>query len=218
MFGIGMGPSKGEESQYGALTSGSGSLRHLGKATCRPVAPLCAAYSPATRAKISAILAPQINSLKTSVQQDQKTNAMNNNRGGGTNASTAAAADKAHADITNLTGNLTGQAASTLGSEGAGLLSTGLAGNEAGFGEAKTIHEQHLAQINDIIKGAVSVAAAPFTGGASLTGLTSDQGPDLSSMKVPFIGGGNHTTSPDMNSADYADVQNYESDMPQTVS
>ena len=160
--------------------------------------------------KISAILAPQISSLKTSVQQDQKTNAMNNNRGGGTNASTAAAADKAHADITNLTGNLTGQAASTLGSEGAGLLSTGLAGNEAGFGEAKTIHEQHLAQINDIIKGAVSVAAAPFTGGASLTGLTSDQGPDLSSMKVPFIGGGSHTTSPDMNSADYADVQNYD--------
>ncbi len=76
--------------------------------------------------KVSQVLAPEISAAKTSAQQQNKTAAENGTRSGGTAASTAATNDKVHSDITNLTGNLTGAAASNLGSIGSNMLSTGL--------------------------------------------------------------------------------------------
>lgn len=76
--------------------------------------------------KTSQVLAPQISAAKTSLQQDQKTAAQNGTRSGGTAASNNAAKDKIHSDITNLTGSLTGGAASTLLSSGSSLLGTSL--------------------------------------------------------------------------------------------
>ena len=83
--------------------------------------------------KTAQVLAPQISSLKTSVNQDQKTAAQNGTRSGGTAAGNAAEKDKVHADITNLTGNLTGAAASSLLNSGTSLLSaaTGEYGQQA---------------------------------------------------------------------------------------
>lgn len=79
--------------------------------------------------KTSQVLAPQISAAKTSLQQDQKTAAQNGTRSGGTAASNNAAKDKIHSDITNLTGSLTGGAASTLLSSGSSLLGTALSAN-----------------------------------------------------------------------------------------
>ena len=159
-----MGPSPAEQSQYGSLTSASGFATQLGEGDLSSSSAFMQSILSGDPTKISSVLAPQISALKTSVQQDQKTGAMTGNRGGGTNASTAAAADKTHADITNATAGLTGNAATTLGSEGSGLLSTGISGNEVGFSEAHTLQQQRLAKINDIISsiGKTAGVAASF--------------------------------------------------------
>ena len=78
--------------------------------------------------KTAQTLAPQISAAKTSLQQDQKTNAQNGTRSGGTAATNNAAQDKIHSDITNMTGNLTGGAANNLLSSGQNLLGTALGG------------------------------------------------------------------------------------------
>lgn len=193
MFGIGMGPSSGEMSQYGSLTSSSGFATGMGESDLSASSKFMQSILSGDPTKIASVLAPQISALKTSVQQDQKTADMFGNRGGGTNAATASDADKVHADITNATAGLTGQAASTLASQGGGLLSAGIAGNEAGFSEAQTIQQQHLAKINDIINSSIAVAAAPFTGGASLSGLNSGGGGGggmSGGFSLPSFGGG----------------------------
>jgi hypothetical protein len=196
IFGIGMGSSPAENSQYGSLTSASGFATQLGEGDLSSSSAFMQSILSGDPSRISSVLAPTFSALKTSVQQDQKTGAMSGNRAGGTNAATAASADKAHSDITNATANLTGNAASSLASEGSGLLSTGISGDEAGFSEANTLQQQRLAKINDIINSSIAVAAAPFTGGASLAGLNSGGGggKGLSGgFSLPSFGGG---TSP----------------------
>jgi hypothetical protein len=193
VFGIDEGPSAAENSQYGSLTSASGFATQLGEGDLSSSSAFMQSILSGDPTKISSVLAPQISALKTSVQQDQKTGAMTGNRAGGTNAATVASADKAHSDITNATAGLTGEAATTLGSEGSGLLSTGIAGNEAGFSEANTLQQQRLAKINDIINSSIAVAAAPFTGGASLAGLNSGGGGGKGldgGFSLPSFGGG----------------------------
>ena len=76
--------------------------------------------------KIARSLAPEITAAKTSQQNDQKTASMFGGRSGGTAASTAAAGDKTHADITNLIGSLTNSSASSLGSLGSSMIGQGL--------------------------------------------------------------------------------------------
>ena len=78
--------------------------------------------------KIAQTLAPEISAAKVSNQPTQKANSIFGNRSGGTAASNAASSDKLHSDITNLTGSLTGGAASTLLSSGQSLLGTALGG------------------------------------------------------------------------------------------
>jgi hypothetical protein len=140
--------------------------------------------------KVSQVLAPQISALKTSTQQDQKTRSMNGDRSGGTAAANAASTDKVHSDIANLVAQLTGSSASSLGSMGTSLLGAGMAGDQAAFGEASTLQKQKEAQLNDIFKSAASVAAAPFTGGASLTNLAPGGATTPSGgFRNPFGGG-----------------------------
>lgn len=168
-----MGPSAAENSQYGSLTSASGFATQLGEGDLSASSAFMNSILSGDPSKISSVLAPQISALKTSVQQDQKTGAMTGNRAGGTNAATVASADKVHSDITNATADLTGKAATTLGSEGSGLLSTGIAGNEAGFSEAHTIQQQNLAKINDIISSigkTAGVAASFFPAASKIAG------------------------------------------------
>lgn len=78
--------------------------------------------------KTSQALAPQISAAKTSLQSDQKKASETGSRSGGTAGANNAAQDKVHSDITNMTGTLTGGAASTLLSSGSGLLGTALGG------------------------------------------------------------------------------------------
>lgn len=76
--------------------------------------------------KIARSLAPEITAAKTSQQNDQKSASMFGGRSGGTAASTAAAGDKTHSDITNLIGSLTNSSASNLGSLGSSMIGQGI--------------------------------------------------------------------------------------------
>jgi hypothetical protein len=123
-------------------------------------------------------------------QQQKQTLAQFGNRGGGTNATAQTIGDTTRSTIDAAVSSLTGNAASALGASGSSLLSTGLSGHEAAFNTADTIHQQRLAQINDIFKSIASVAAAPFTGGASLGGLAGGPSGGGGGFSLPGSGGG----------------------------
>ena len=108
--------------------------------------------------KTAQTLAPESSSAKTSLQQDQKKNATMGTRSGGTAASNNAAQDKIHSDITNLTGSLTGGAASNLLSSGSGLLSTAL----GGFNQQADMSETQMQNWQSSILG------GSITGGAAI--------------------------------------------------
>lgn len=114
--------------------------------------------------QVAGLLAPEISSEKSGVQQDEKTNAMMGGRSGGMAASNVAAQDKVHGDITNLIGNLQGSAATSLANIGTNLLSTGTSATQAAFGDAKTMQAQRASQWDDIFKSAASVAGGVVGG------------------------------------------------------
>jgi hypothetical protein len=114
--------------------------------------------------KITQALAPQIGAAKSSAQQQNKQTAEFGTRSGGTAATTAATNDKVHSDITNLIGQLTGGAASSLSSVGDSLLGKGMKGDEVGYDIAKDMQEQKEAKFNDIISNSAQVAAGVMGG------------------------------------------------------
>ena len=187
MFGIDMGVSGDQKQQYADLTSAGGFATGEGEGDISASDKFFKDILSGDSTKTAQALAPQIGAAKTSAQQQTATDAQFGNRGGGTNASSAAANDRVHSDITGLVGETTGKAASTLGSEGSGLLSTGIGAAKTGFEEASKMQQQKEAKAADIAKSAVAVAAAPFTGGASLTGLAGS---------MPGGGGGDGSTPP----------------------
>jgi hypothetical protein len=163
-FGIDMGPSQGEQSNYGSLVSSAGAATQLGESDLDASSKFMQAILSGDASKISQALAPQISSAKTSAQQTNKTNAEMGTRSGGTAASTTAANDKVHSDITNLIGGLTGSSASSLGSEGSGLLSEGMSGNANAFGEAQTMQQQRASKWNDLFGNVAGIAGGVVAG------------------------------------------------------
>lgn len=99
--------------------------------------------------KISQTLAPQVSSLKTSTNQDQKTASQNGSRSGGTAASNTAKGDKVHSDVTSLTGGLTAGAASSLMSSGDSLLKSAT----SGYGQQAALSSQQEQQWANSILG-----------------------------------------------------------------
>lgn len=184
MFGIDSGPSKQEKTQYGELSSASGFATGMGESNLTSSSNFMKAILSGDATKISQALAPQISALKSSVSQDQKTSAMQGNRSGGTTAGNLASSDKVHGDITNMTGQLTGSSASSLASTGSNLLSTGMSGNEAAFGEAKTMQDQNSSKWNDIIDS-IGKSAGSIAG---MMSPTSKVGKGLSSFGSEFGG------------------------------
>ena len=140
--------------------------------------------------KTSQVLAPQISSLKTSVNQDQKTSTQNGMRSGGTAAGNAASKDKTHSDITNLVGSLTGGAASTLLSSGQNLLSTALGGYEE---NAKLAQQRTENWANSIlgrsITGGISAAETMGLGAAGGAAAGTGAGAGANSAFLSSLGG-----------------------------
>ena len=167
-FGIGMGPTKAENTAAGELNSSSGFATGLGEKDLSASSDFMRGILSGDPAKISQVLAPQINSLKTSVANDTKTAEMIGDRSGGKTAATAASADKVHGDIADMVAKLTGTAATSLASTGDSLLGKGMAGNEASFTESQALHKEQMAKFNDLIDS----IAATISGIAAMPGVS----------------------------------------------
>jgi hypothetical protein len=185
IFGIGYGPSKAEEQQFGALNSASQFATGLGEGDLTKSSDFMSSILSGDSSKISQALAPQIGSAKERAQQGTKTAAEFGGRSGGTAASTAATNDKVHSDITDLIGSLTGSSVSGLATAGSDLLGKGISGTTTAFNEANTMQKQRAAIFDDIFKSSAQVAGAVAgMPGVSGTGL----GQGLDSFNTQFGG------------------------------
>lgn len=175
-FGIGEGPSGSEKGDANFLGGVANFGVGQGESDILKAQNFWSSILSGDPAKISQVLGPEMSAINKKGQQQKMTNAQFGNRSGGTNASNQTIGDRTSSGIQSLIGNLTGGAASSLGSLGSGLLNTGASASMSKFGEDQTIHDQQSAKWNDIFKSAVSVGAAPFTGGGSFSMLASPSG------------------------------------------
>jgi hypothetical protein len=181
-FGIGYGPNQGQKSEAGAEGAIGNFATSEGEADIGASDKFWQAILSGDPGQISKVLGPELSAVNKQAQQSKKTSSEFGNRGGGTNAGAQMTDDNVKASINGMIAKLTSKAADTLGGTGGGLLSTGLTAHNAAFGADTTIHDENEAKWNDIFSSAASVAAAPFTGGAS-----------LASISKPPSGGGNGT-------------------------
>ena len=138
--------------------------------------------------EIAQTLAPEISSGATQVQQNANANAQFGNRSGGTNSSTQAAQSNERGNIINLTGQLQQGAAAGEAGLGTNLLSQASTNINDQAGLAKQAQQTQLSEIGQVANGAGEIAAAPFTGGASL---------GTGGLSLPGFGG---STPPDLRS------------------
>lgn len=160
MFGIDMGPSSQEQSQYGALTSAGGFATSLGENDLAQSSEFMDALLSGDPTRIAQVLSPMTSAAKTSAQQNNKTATQFGGRSGGTAAGNAARNDTLHSDITNMIGGTMGTAASTLGSQGEGLLGTGITADTTGFNEGLDMQKQRANKVNDVWGSSADLAAA----------------------------------------------------------
>jgi len=184
VFGVDVGPSKAETTAASSITGAGNFATSTGESDINSSTAFMSSILSGDPTKISSVLAPQIGAAKTAQQQQAKTNDQFGNRGGGTNASTAAGNDKTHADITSAIASLTGSAATNLGSEGSNLLGTGINATQTAFTDADTIQKQKAAQLNDIVGSALGVGKM-ITGGFS--GLAAS--PAGANQSLAFLSG-----------------------------
>ena len=190
-FGIDMGPSPQENTQYNALANLSNFATSEGEADVAKADKFWQAILSGDPGQISQVLGPQESALNKQAQESKKTTAEFGNRGGGTNAFMQSTDDRTRAGINDMTSSLTGTAASALGASGSSLLSTGVTGHEGAFSEASTIQQQKAAKMNDLFKSIASVAAsfAPG-GGAAAAGASAGGGNWWDNVSFPGDSGG----------------------------
>jgi hypothetical protein len=187
-FGIGQGPSPQEQQQYGELGSLANFATSEGESDVMSSDKFLQAILSGDPGQISKVLGPEESSINRQAQQAKKTASEFGTRSGGTTSAMNLLDSSTRGSIDDLIAKFTGTAASALGASGSSLLASGVTAHEGAFSEANTIQQQHAAQMNDLFKSIASVAAAPFTDGASLGGLTGTSGP--TSFQLPGSGGG----------------------------
>ena len=160
MFGLFEGPSGQQKQQYNLLNSQTDFATGLGQKNLTQSSQF---FSDLIANPMKA-LAPEISASQNMQQQAAKTNVEFGTRSGGTAAANASAAAKGRGDVINLMGKTQTSAAENLSSSGQNLLSTGVQGAEAGFGEAKTMQAQKAAQWGDLIKDIMSTAGGAIAG------------------------------------------------------
>jgi hypothetical protein len=165
-----MGPSSQENGQYNLLNSSSQFATGLGQNNLS----LSSQFFSNLLNNPTKALAPEISSQQKQVGQQNKTNAEFGTRSGGTAASGQAADSAARGNIIDATAKAQTGAASELASTGSNLLSAGMGGEEAGFGEAKTIQGQKASQWSDLISSIASTAGGVVAGLPGSPGGTQD--------------------------------------------
>lgn len=140
-FGFGGGFSAREKGEQGALAAIGNFGTSEGESDIMASDKFWKSILSGDPGKISQVLGPAISGINKRAQESKKTSAEFGNRSGGTNAGMQMTDDTTRQSIDQIIAELTGTAASTLGSQGQGLLATGLGGHEAAFNAAATMQE-----------------------------------------------------------------------------
>ena len=164
-FGIGMGPSSQEKQQYGQLTADAGWATGQGESDIAQSSKFMSDILSGDPTRTAQALAPQISGMQQRAEQQKDTIAQTGNRSGGHTAKVASIDAGTRGDVTNLVGGLTTHAADSLGEMGSNLFGKGMAGTESAFGEAKTLHDQESAKINDLVSSISKTVMGAATGG-----------------------------------------------------
>lgn len=167
-FGIGMGPSSDEKSQFGAMGNLANFATSAGEGDISSADNFWKSILSGDPSKISQVLGPESSAINKQAQQQKKTGAEFGTRSGGTAAGNQMIDQNVRTTYDSQVSDLTGKAAGALGASGSSLLAAGGSAHEAAFSEANTIQQQHAAKLNDIFKSIAEVASAVFTGGASV--------------------------------------------------
>lgn len=193
-FGIGMGPSGQETTQYGETAGLANFATGQGELDVSTADNFWRSILSGNPQDIAKVLGPEFSSINKQTQQSLKTASEFGNRGGGTNAFAQTAGDTARSRMDQIVSSLTGGAASALGASGSSLLSTGLSGHEAAFSQANTIQQQRMAQLNDIFQSIASIGARFLPGAA---GAAASAFPNMSpgAISASFGGPGQAETS-----------------------
>jgi len=160
MFGIGVGPSSQEKSQYNALNASSSFATNLGESDLSKSSNFFSTILSGDQSKIAQLISPEANTMKQQAGQRKATTAQFGTRSGGTAAAGQAIDTSTLGSINSMISSLMGTSASNLASTGSSALGMGMQGTQAAFGEAKTMQEQSAAKWNDIFKSAASVAGS----------------------------------------------------------
>jgi hypothetical protein len=159
-FGIGMGPSSQEKTQYGDVAGAANFGTSQGEGDILQAQNFWSSILSGDMSKISSVLGPQISAINKQGQQQKKTMFEFGNRGGGTNSAAQSIDDNSLSSIRSMIASLTGGAADKIGSLGTSLFNTGTSADATAFGEANVLHNQNEAKWNDIFKSSAEVAGA----------------------------------------------------------
>jgi hypothetical protein len=169
-FGIGQGPSRQQQEQYGEMSNLEKFGISTGEKDISKASDFWSSILSGDPTQISKVLGPQISAINKQGQEQKKTASEFGNRGGGTNAFMQTADDRSLAAIRSMISNLTGAGASALGSLGGGLLSVGESAGTAAFSEASTIQQLNQQKWGDIFNsiGEIAGVAGGFFAPGSL--------------------------------------------------
>lgn len=104
--------------------------------------------------KIATVLGPEMSTFNRQGQQRKQTTAQFGTRSGGTTGEMQTIDDSTLASIRGMISQLTGGAATSLGSLGTSLLNTGLQGTTSAMGEANVMQQANAAKWADIFGSA----------------------------------------------------------------
>jgi hypothetical protein len=165
-FGIGQGPTSGEFREAGALGNVGSFGTSEGEKDISKASDFWNAIISGDQTQLSRVLGPAYSNINKRAGEELKTLSEFGTRSGGTGAQQQQIGESERAQAGALEGGLLGGAASSLGSMGSGLLSTGLSAHEAAFGAEQTIQQQKAAKMNDIFKSVADIGSAFLPGGA----------------------------------------------------
>ena len=166
-FGIGQGPSRQENQEFGALANIGNFATSTGEGDISTASDFWKGIVSGDQTALSKLLGPEFSAISQRGGQELKTLSEFGTRSGGTAAQQQQVGDEMRRASSELEGKALSTAVANLGTMGTGLLSTGTSAHEAAFTAAKDIQKQHAAKMNDIFKSIADVSgsiADAFTG------------------------------------------------------
>lgn len=168
-FGIGQGPSPGQNLTANNLLDTSESATGLGLSDLSTASNFWDTILSGNMQNISALLGPEFSAIQGQAQQNIDTTGQFGNRSGGTNASIQSTTGNVRGADTSLIDSLTAAAPTALAQIGSPTLSAGVTAENDAFGAQSTIQQTNANRWNDIFNSITSLLPSINFGGGGST-------------------------------------------------